>query len=77
MVSLEAGDGTRMQIGRDQLAVLGKGDRIVVHNEDQASRFLLIAGKPLNESVARAGPFVMNTEVELRQAFSDYQRGEF
>ena len=45
--------------------------------QEQASRFLLVAGKPLNESVARAGPFVMNTEAELRQAFSDYQRGEF
>ena len=77
VVSLEADDESRIQIGRDQLAVLGKGERIVVHNEDRASRFLLVAGKPLNESVARAGPFVMNTDAELRQAFSDYQRGEF
>ena len=77
VVSLETDDQSRIQIGRDQLAVLGEGERIVVHNEDQASRFLLVAGKPLNESVARAGPFAMNTEAELRQAFSDYQRGEF
>jgi hypothetical protein len=77
VISLQAGDQSQIQLGRDQLAVFGKGERVVVHNEDQESRFLLVAGKPLNEPVARAGPFVMNTEAELRQAFSDYQRGNF
>jgi len=76
-VSLLANDQSRVNLGRDQLAVLSKGDKVIVHNRDQESRFLLVAARPLNESVARAGPFVMNTEAELRQAFSDYQRGEF
>jgi redox-sensitive bicupin YhaK (pirin superfamily) len=40
-------------------------------------RFLLISGKPLNEPIARYGPFVMNTEEEIEQALLDLRRGTF
>ena len=36
---------------------------------------LLIGGMQLNEPIARYGPFVMNTENEIRQAFEDYRLG--
>jgi len=74
---LEDTDGDQVYLGSDQLAVLSKGDKVTLRSGDQASRFLLVAGKPLNEPVARGGPFVMNTAAEVRQAFSDYQRGNF
>ena len=74
---LTIADDTASPLTRDQLAVLGNGERIIVKTGAQAARFLLVAGKPLNETIARAGPFVMNTQAELRQAFSDYQSGRF
>ncbi|MEW8260130.1 MAG: pirin-like C-terminal cupin domain-containing protein, partial [Candidatus Thiodiazotropha taylori] len=41
------------------------------------SRMILVAGEPLDEPIARGGPFVMNTQDEIKQAFSDYQEGRF
>ena len=76
-ISLKDGAASPVNLGHDQLAVLSRGDRVVVQAGVEGGRFLLVAGKPMNEPIARAGPFVMNTEIELRQAFCDYQRGEF
>ncbi|WP_024852030.1 pirin family protein [Hydrogenovibrio kuenenii] len=59
------------------LAVLTAGDKLVVKSVDDVARFLLISGQPLNEPIARGGPFVMNTQEEIRQAFSDFRQGNF
>ncbi|WP_053372597.1 pirin family protein [Paenibacillus sp. FJAT-27812] len=40
-------------------------------------RVMLYAGEPLNEPIAARGPFVMNTEEQIRQAYSDYRNGKF
>jgi redox-sensitive bicupin YhaK (pirin superfamily) len=63
-------------IGRDQLAVLSKGATLTLKANEQAAQFLLIAGRPLNEPISRSGPFVMNTDNEIRQAIHDYQKGQ-
>jgi len=66
-----ATDGQMMMFAQD-------GDQIRIENPADAQtrlEVLLIAGVPLNEPVARYGPFVMNTEREIRQAFEDYVRG--
>ena len=61
-------------ISQGQLAILTDGDELKTHAVTDA-KYLLIAGKPLGEPVARGGPFVMNTREELNQAFHDYQTG--
>ncbi|MCU7926049.1 MAG: pirin family protein [Candidatus Thiodiazotropha sp. (ex Dulcina madagascariensis)] len=58
------------------LAVLGDGEAVELAAREP-SRLLLVAGLPLGEPIARRGPFVMNNEAELRQAFTDYQEGRF
>jgi hypothetical protein len=62
---------------RRHLGVLGPGDRVVVSAGDAAARFLLIAGRRLDEPVARHGPFVMNTQAEIIKAFDDYRSNRF
>jgi len=59
------------------LILFEDGDQIQVITKDDPVRFLLISGRPLNEPIAWYGPIVMNTEQELRQAFSDLQNGTF
>lgn len=77
-------EGDAVQVGADtlglrELAVLGKGDSVElsVAADANAARVLLVAGRPLNEPVARYGPFVMNTPDQIVQAMQDYQAGRF
>ena len=63
------------RVARGELAVLGPGPSFRAHSVDGAARFIVVAGQPLREPVARYGPFVMNTEAEIRQAFLDLQAG--
>ena len=57
--------------------MLGRGERFEVEADADGARLVLIAGRPLNEPVAKYGPFVMNTADEIRQAVYDYQSGKF
>ena len=65
-------------VPRGSLAVLGPGDTVSVAADAGAdARFLLIAGRPLNEPVVKYGPFVMNTREQIYQAIEDFQSGRF
>jgi redox-sensitive bicupin YhaK (pirin superfamily) len=70
-------EGNSVQLERDDLGILAHGDVITLQAADTDARFLVVAGKPLNEPVARGGPFVMNTRDEIQQAYRDYEQGRF
>lgn len=59
------------------LAVLADGEQLQLRAVPVAARFLLVAGKPFNEPVARSGPFVMTSREEIEQAYDDYRSGRF
>jgi len=61
---------------RGRIGVLSPGDDVRLASKD-GGRLILVAGKPLREPVAKHGPFVMNTQAELVQAFEDFRAGRF
>ncbi len=65
----------RTKVGAGQLAVLGPGEGGFIARAESGARLLSFAGRPIGEPVARYGPFVMNTDDELRQAIDDYRTG--
>ena len=64
-----------ISVPKGNLAVLNTKNDFLCSSTLENTRFILVAGQPLNEPVARGGPFVMNTKGEILQAFEDYHSG--
>lgn len=76
--SATIGEGeSARSLARGELGVLSHGERVQLAASDAPARLILVAGKPLNEPVAKYGPFVMNTPEQIVAAIRDYQSGQF
>jgi len=86
------GDGTRRKlyffvgsavtvdgvaVDRHAAIELRAGEPVELVNGAETAEFLVLQGRPIGEPVAQYGPFVMNTQQELQQAFTDYRRTGF
>ncbi len=65
------------ETGNRSLVLFDSGDEVTIQAGDQGIRFLLVSGKPIEEPVAWAGPIVMNTQEQLKQAYSELRDGTF
>lgn len=69
------GEGAAEAVREGTLAILGSGSRVRVRARDRRSEVLLAAARPIGEPIVQRGPFVMNTEEEIRKAWADYRAG--
>jgi quercetin 2,3-dioxygenase len=90
-LALPQGHNAFLYVYRGEVVVEGKavpqGRMAILDNAEgadgvrikaaQESKLLLIAGRPLQEPIAQYGPFVMNTEAQLREAMEDFRAGRF
>lgn len=69
-------NGTARATSNDFVLFRTKGERIAIE-ATSAAQLLVLNGEPLREPVVQYGPFVMNTEREIQQAFADFEQGKF
>lgn len=74
---IEGGGSHIQKIREGQLGVLSKGTAIKIATDSDSIRLLILSGKPINEPIARHGPFVMTNQDEIKQAIEDYRSGRF
>lgn len=65
------------EITEYHLVQLNPEEDIVLENGKKEGCLLLLQGKPIKEPVAQYGPFVMNTDAEIQEAFSEYRKTQF
>ncbi len=69
--------GGSQQAGAAEMVLLSREGRGVALDADGDATVLVLSGEPIDEPIAGYGPFVMNSEAEIREAIADFNRGKF
>lgn len=65
-------------VKQGELAVFAdEAGQVTITAGEEEAEFIVLSGKPINEPIVAAGPFVMNTQAEIRQAEKDFYDGKF
>ncbi len=64
------------EIATAEMAILEREGDTISFSVNEDSKVLFLGGEPLNEPIIGYGPFVMNTQAEIRQAFADFEEGK-
>ena len=73
---IKIGNKAHNKLQNSTLICFEKGTDLKI-SSTKKSKFLVIAGRPIGEPIARGGPFVMNTKQEILKAVQDYHSGNF
>lgn len=65
------------KINKGYIADLNGNENIVIKNNDKNAKILILEGEPINQPVVAQGPFVMNTEQEIKDAFQEFRKTQF
>jgi redox-sensitive bicupin YhaK (pirin superfamily) len=65
------------EAGEAEMVLLGREGRDVAIHADGDATLLVLTGEPIDEPIVGYGPFVMNSDAEIRQAVDDFNRGRF
>ena len=73
---LKIGERDHKKTNNSNLILLERGGKLII-KANKKTEFLFVAGKPIGETIARGGPFVMNSRAEIIEAVNDYKNGTF
>jgi redox-sensitive bicupin YhaK (pirin superfamily) len=77
LVYVHSGAVTNPSLKAGEMAIVDAQQLITLKGSDKGAGLLILTGNKINEEIVHMGPFVMNTQQEIRQAISDYQNGKF
>ncbi len=65
------------EVNAENLVLFDDGEELKIKSGTSGLKFILVSGKPIGETIAWRGPIVMNTDQELKIAFSEFENGTF